>query len=96
MIIERTTYPIREVEFNYLLTRYALDSLRQTYHQSWIMNMKLTLICCLLLFVGCKNVSTEREVLAKVELLLENISDNALLIIDDLITRSDLSDNIKY
>ncbi len=59
------------------------------------MNWKLTVILYLLLFIGCKNVSTEREELAKAELLLENAPDSALLILDDIRTRSGLPDDIK-
>ncbi len=59
------------------------------------MNLKLTSILCLLLFVGCKNVSTGREELAKAEILLENTLDSALLILDDIRNRNDLSDDIK-
>ncbi len=59
------------------------------------MNWKLTVILCLLLFVGCKNISMNREELAKAEILLENAPDSALMIIDAILARSGLADDIK-
>ncbi len=95
MVIERNKYLKSEVDFCYLHTCHALHILRLTYYNCWIMNWKLTAILCLLLFVGCKNVSTEREQLTQAELLLENTPDSALLILDDILTRSGLSDDTK-
>lgn len=59
------------------------------------MNWNLTLILCLLLFVGCNNVSTDINELAKAEIFLDNSPDSTLLILDAIRTRSGLADDIK-
>lgn len=56
---------------------------------------QIFIIYCLLIFVGCNNISTERKNLAKVEDLIENNPDSALLILDDINSRNGLSDDIK-
>ncbi len=55
----------------------------------------LTLVFCLLLLVGCNNVSTNRKDLAKAEILLEHAPDSALLLLNDIRNRSGLSNYIK-
>lgn len=48
-----------------------------------------------MLLVGCNNATIDREQLAKAEAYLENTPDSALLILDDINCRNDLSGEIK-
>ncbi len=80
---------------NIKYTRYALHFPRQTNYHSWIMNWNITLLFCLLLFVGCNNLSTQREEIAKAEILLDNSPDSTLLILDNIRSRNGLTDDIK-
>ena len=59
------------------------------------MKQIIIILYCLLLLVGCKNGPIDKEQFAIAEKFFENAPDSALLILDDISNRTDLSSEIK-